>query len=245
MPGLGAYRLVFVTFLGLLVLASCKNSRCAKSTGTEVTEIRELQAFTKLKLDDRINVQLKPSTVNRATITCGKNLMKYIVTDEEANTLTIRNNNTCNFLRSYKKHINIVLEYTDLSYINFIGAGKVSSTDTLAQPYLMIESEGGSGDVDLTVKMDSIRFILHTGNVNVNLNGRASDAYFYSGGTTILDARNMKTTSCFCNNSGSGDFYVNAISYLFADIEQQGSIFYHGNPSIDKAGSGTGQLKGL
>lgn len=245
MRNIGRYQLLAGVFLGTLALSSCKNSRCAKSTGTQVTEVRNLQAFTRLNLYDKIDVELKPSTVNRATITCGKNLVPYIVTEEANNELTIRNDNSCNFLRSYKKRIRIVLEYTNLNHINFVGAGKVSSPDTLKQPYLMMESEGGSGDVDLLVNMDSIRLVLHTGNTNVNLGGKTQSAFFYSGGTTILEARNLQAQSCFCNNSGSGDFYVNAITYLFAEIQQQGSIFYRGQPYIDKAGSGQGILERL
>lgn len=229
----------------VVVFYSCKNSRCAKSTGTMVTETRELGAFTKLYLDDKINVELRPSTVNRATVTCGQNLMQYIVTNENNGELTIRNDNTCNFLRSYKKPVSIVLEYTNLSYVNFLGAGQLTSTDTIRQTYFMLETEGGSGDVNLKLHTDSVRFILHTGNVNLNLSGKTKIAFFYSGGTSILDARNLWVETCLSNNSGSGDFFVNVTAYLFANIEQEGSIYYKGQPSIDRAGQGRGQLEKL
>lgn len=243
----GLFQYLFLPCLLMVLPAvSCKKSKCAKSTGAQTTEVRNLEVFTSINVHDKINIELKRSTVNRASITCGKNLMDYIVTRQEGTVLEIRNDNSCNFLRSYKKPVNILLEYTSLDHINFIGAGTVSSTDTLIQPSLFIEGEGSSGDFDLLVKMDSLRMVLHTGNSNVKLRGKCKQFSFYSGGTTIIDSRQLEAVSCLCNNSGSGDFYVKALLYLYAEIHQQGSIYYTGNPaSVEQRNSGRGTLKAL
>lgn len=225
----------------VLLLSSCgKDSRCGKSTGKIQTVVRDLTAFDKLNIYDKIQLELKPSTVNRATITCGENLMNYIITENSGNELTIRDDNNCNFLRSYKKEIKIVLEYTNLSKIYSVAAGTVSSKDTIKQSYFEVVGEGCSGDFNLLLKTDSCRFILHTGNTNLYLKGQSTISYFYSGGTTIIDAGNLQSVQCFSNNSGSGDFTLNAISYLYAQIEDQGSVYYYGNPLVDKAGKGKG-----
>ncbi len=222
---------------------SCgKDSKCGKSTGEIQTFTRDLAAFEKMNVFDKIQIELRPSTINRATITCGKNLVDYIITEINGNQLTIRNENNCNFLRSYKKEIKIVLEFTSLSRINFVAAGNVTCTDTIKQSYFEVEGEGCSGDFDLLFNTDSIRFNLATGNSNIILAGKTGLAYFYSGGTTIIDASKMSATICLANNSGTGDFKLNVINYLYAQIEEFGNILYTGNPTVDKTGTGRGQL---
>jgi Putative auto-transporter adhesin, head GIN domain len=229
--------------ISAILLYSCgKDSKCGKSTGEIQTFTRDLAAFEKMNVYDKIQLELKPSSVNRATITCGKNLVDFIITENQGNELTIRNENKCDFLRSYKKEIKIVLEFTSLSKINFVGAGNVTCTDTIKQSYFEVIGEGCSGDFNLLVNTDSIRFTLATGNSNVNLSGKTNLAYFYSGGTSIIDASKMAAKVCLANNSGTGDFKLNAIDYLYAQIEEFGNIYYSGNPSVDKKGSGRGQL---
>jgi hypothetical protein len=230
-------------FVFAILLYSCgKDSKCGKSTGEIQTITRDLAAFEKMNVYDKIQIELKPSTINRATITCGKNLVDYVITESQGTELTIRNENKCDFLRSYKKEISIVLEYTNLSKINFIGAGNVTCSDTIKQSYFEVIGEGCSGDFNLLVNTDSIRFTMTTGNSNVKLVGKTGLAYFYSGGTSLIDASNMNAFICLANNSGTGDFRLNAVDYLFAQIEEFGNIFYSGNPTVDKKGSGKGQL---
>ncbi|HYG52270.1 MAG TPA: head GIN domain-containing protein [Flavobacteriales bacterium] len=237
-PKIAGCVLVFTLLLG----ACGKDSRCGKSTGEIQTFTRELPAFDSLYIEDKIDIELKPSTVNRATITCGKNLVDYIMTQSNGHELIIRNDNLCNFLRSYKKPIKIVLEYTSLWKINLRGGGKINSTDTIKQPYLEVDGKICSGDFDLLLNTDSVRFTMHTGNSNVTLKGHTNRAYFYSGGTTILDALQLHSDYCFATNSGSGDFDVVAANYLYAYIGDLGYIYYTGNPHVDQKIKGTGEI---
>lgn len=236
-------RFVIFSILIINLCTSCgKNSPCLKSTGKDITISRDLQVFDSLVLLDKIDVELRNSTVNRVTITCGENLADYISTEVTGGILTIENKNKCGFLRSYKRDIKVILEYTSLSKINFISAGLLSNTDTLKQSYLLVEGEGCSGDINLLVKVDSIRLTLHTGNSNVKLKGESSNAFFYSGGTTILHAEQLNCNQTFANNSGSGDYYLFANSYLFAEVNQEGSIFFSGNCNLDAHDNGKGEI---
>lgn len=230
--------------LAFVVLQSCgKDSACLKSTGSTAVEIRDLQSFTHLELHDKINVELKPSSVNRITITAGENLLPYILTSVNGNKLVIQNDNSCSFLRSYKKSINVVLEYTGLKYIFSDAAGKVSSVDTIRQNYIEVDCKGSSGDFDLNLATDSARFILHTGNTNLYLNGHSGTTFLYSGGTCKINASNLLSQSCLVNNSGTGDFYISVATYLYAEINGEGNIYYRGHPTgIDKIRNGKGDL---
>lgn len=226
-----------------LFLYSCgKHSRCGKSTGEIQTITRDLGAFEKINVYDKIQIELRPSTVNRATITCGKNLVDFVITEMIGNELTIRNDNNCNYLRSYKKEMKIILEFTKLSYVNLLGAGSFTCTDTIQQSYFEVHGESCSGDFNLLFNTDSLRLTLETGNSNAILAGKTNLAYYYSGGTSIIDASNMITKVCLSNNSGTGDFKFNVIDYLYANIAEMGNIYYSGNPAVDKTGDGKGQL---
>lgn len=232
-----------VFFLACLSTLSCgKESACGKSTGSIKSFSRDLDDFTRLRLYDRIDIELKPSTVNRVTITCGEHLLKFIKTEVKGNELTIQDDNKCNFLRSYKKKISMVLEYTSLNYIYFEGAGTISSSLTINQPYLQLDCWGSSGDINLNLKTDSSRFEMHTGNTNLNLKGESDLLYLYSGGTSIVKAENLVSNTTLVNNSGTGDMYVYSNNYLFALVTQQGSIYYSGAANLDGYDEGKGEI---
>jgi hypothetical protein len=235
--------IILFVLIGWLAVTACgKDSRCGKSTGEIQTFTRDLNVFDSLYLDDKIDVILKPSTVNRATVSCGKNLANFVMTEVKGHELRIRNDNRCNFLRSYKKPISVTLEYTALWKINLRGGGKVSCADTIIQPYLEIDGKVCSGDFDLLLHTDSIRINLHTGNSNVVAKGKTNYAYFYSGGTSIIDATQLNTGYCFATNNGSGNFKVDANHYLYAYIGDLGYIYYTGNAYADKKINGKGEI---
>ena len=236
--------ILIITGSLMVFFYSCgKQSTCGKKTGVLKTILRDLQPFSKLILKDNIDVILMPSSINRASITGGENLIDFITTDVSNNELTISNTNRCNFLRSYKKRITVLLEYTLMDRIYYLGSGNIWSNDTIKQAYFEAECKSSSGDFNLLLNTDSIRFTLHTGNTNLYLNGQTNKAYYYSGGTCIIKAEAMRTKNCFANNSGSGDFYINSNDYMYANIDGIGNIHYLGYPvKIDKSGNGKGEL---
>ena len=91
--------------------------------------------------------------------------------------------------------------------------------------------------------VDTLRWLAHTGPGNATFIGKASDAYFYASGQSILHAENLQTINTSVNSAGLGDFYINASNSINAEIYFNGNVYYKGNPiSVFRSGLGDGHL---
>ncbi|MEP7170678.1 MAG: DUF2807 domain-containing protein, partial [Bacteroidota bacterium] len=98
-PGIGKYFLVIlITFF----ISSCKKEHlfdCFKSRGTTITVERPVSYFNKVDAYNDVNLVFHNGASGVVKVTGGTNIMDGIVTSVENNTLTIRNENKCNWVR--------------------------------------------------------------------------------------------------------------------------------------------------
>jgi hypothetical protein len=214
---------------------------CFKSNGDIKTEIRTLGDFNRIELDDNINLILKQDTINRIEIEAGGYLLKLIKTDISDRTLTIRNNNKCNWVRSYKKEINAYLRFKSLESLIYRGSGNISCEDTIQSPVLYIETSDGSGVIDLTVKSNESYFKEHIGPADFIIKGKTSQNYIWAAGYGKMDCGGLQSETVLVINRSTNDCYVNACKALKGEIYYNGNIYYKGNPAnltIKREGEG-------
>lgn len=228
---------------------SCKKEYdgvCLKGTGDVITEDRTVtQRFSNIDLDDNVELIIVQDTFQHIKVEAGENIVPGIITENESGTLKIFNANSCDFFRSYKFPLKVYVYTDSLSKITFNGGGNISSTGTLKFPSLTFECLNSGSDVVLNLDNDSVIVFLHTGSTNIYLNGNTQYAYFYSSGNSIVHAENLLSDAVHVNNNSTGDFYVNAVNTLRAEIYMYSTTWYKGNPVITKTGYGSGELKPL
>lgn len=224
------YNIAFTVVL--CIFFSCKKEKinCFKSTGKQIKITREISPFKKINVYDKINLVLVNDTSNYVEVVCGENIISGIYTEVQDHVLNIKNNNTCNFLRSFKKEITVYVHFVTLDKIEYFGAGEITNADTLTLQKLDIETRHASGDVKLLVNIDSLRIISHVGVSNFYLSGTAGYFYAYSIGASIIHAENMQTNNVHLNNGSMGDFYVHPLNKLHVEIRSYANNYYRGNP---------------
>lgn len=234
--------ILFVMLFGL----SCSKSPvldCFNSTGKITTVEREVTEFNSILLKDNVNLFLKKSDKNKLLLEAGSNLMNKIVTEVNADgALELRNDNQCNWVRSYDKPINVYLEYVLLDSLEYRSIGTVTCEDTLKFSSFLVNVFEGSGELNLLVNIDQLKVNLHYGTADVIVNGIIGASYYYQAGAGRIDAINANTKDVFIRNWGSNDMYVWAYSSLSAEIKGLGNIYYKGNPQKELSGEGKGQL---
>src|SRR5688572_6814 len=125
------FRQTFLTFSGVFAtvfLAGCAKENafdCLKSTGKIVTETRQLAAFNTIHVKDNLDVTLIPDSVYYAEVTCGDNLQANVNTEIRNGELWIENINKCNWVRSYKKPMEVKVHLPKLHSIFHDGFGKI------------------------------------------------------------------------------------------------------------------------
>ena len=126
---------LFLLLSMMVFLPSCK--KVPLSVGERITETRGLDAFSKIVINDDINVTLIKADTNYVEISAGKNLIPNITTETHDGKLTINNENTMSWIRTYDHTINgCIIELYFRNYLLCFTYNIFSTSITNAQRHL-------------------------------------------------------------------------------------------------------------
>jgi hypothetical protein len=233
-------------FLVAMIFTSCEKldiGDCFKSTGKVIIEERESPVFEHIVLEDNINVILTQDNRCSIRVQAGENLIGSVITEVNDGELTIRNDNQCNWMRSYNKDINVYLSVNHLVSIYYKASGNIISTNTIVTDSLNISVWDGSGIIDMDIQTVNSVLDLHYGTVDFDIHGFTQVDYIYAASYGPFHCQDLVSVFCFMNNKGSNDCYVNCTKVLEVEIENIGNIYYKGDPETIKSKiTGTGRL---
>lgn len=233
----------------LLMLLACNKPTapdCFQSAGENALELRRLDSISKIEFRDDIDYELAQAEQWFIEVEGPKNLLNDIETKVDNHKLFIRNNNTCNWVRSYKKRIRVRISGPLRKlYIENFSTGGVKSIGTLHQDTLVWNNRQAAGTVELQLNNTFASIQSHTGVADVKLIGAANELELFNQGVGIMDARLLQAEHAFVNNSSINDVYVNATSYLFAFGQFSGNVYYkpYQGLMLDPKMTGSGELK--
>lgn len=216
---------------------------CFKSTGNETTETRTLSGFTKIDLNDNVDLILTPGRPYSCKVTAGSHLIDLVTTEVKEETLIIKNNNTCNWVRSFKNKFTVEISLPHLYYVYYAGSGIITTTDSIHEDEFGLDGWTCSGTINLKLNCNISRLSLHTGTADLYASGTSGVSYVYNAATGPIHAENLETGYTYIGNRSTNDCYVQVTKELGATITLQGNIFYSGNPyKIDETITGSGKL---
>ena len=235
------------SFVILLVflLSTCKKDNmcdCLKGTGKIVRQERILPHTRYFKFGKgKMTCYFTNDSVFKVEVEAGSHLIDLITTEVKGDTLFLRNDNKCNFVRSYKPEINIYISTPDLRGIIQRGVGTIKSTNTIKGDSLLVET-WSSGDITLDVDCNYFKSHLHEGTaLYVSGNAVFHDSQMWHNSTFF--GENLKTVNTYEYDNTTGNFYCNVSNSLMAHIVLSGNIIYSGNPQLDVINSGgTGKV---
>lgn len=237
------------TLIGVIILligafVSCRKENrwdCAKRTGKIFTDVRVLPPFTKIIVEDNVNVFITQGNSQDVKVEAGNNLITLIETEVENNTLLIQNNNKCNWARSYKNGtINVHITMPTLKHIAHFGSGLIKSNDTISGDTLTILTKE-SGDVELTINTYMLNTQVHSTS-DVTIRGTTSLHGNFHIGAGFLYCKELRSDCAWSTSKASGDEYFNVKNCMGVTIDWVGNIYYSGNPTVEVKGTGEGKL---
>ena len=235
-----------VAFTLLLCIVSCNKENapdCFQSAGEYTTIERGLDNFVTVELNDYIQYELCDTTFFGVIITAPRNLIPDIETEVKDGRLIIRNRNTCNFVRSFKKKITIRICAPSFTDVQNFSTGDIRTVNAMRSRKFLMENRDAAGVHQLEVDADTVIINIHTGVCDVVVQGRTQAVALFNQGLGTLDARAVSASKAFVNNSSVNKVFVNSTDYLFTVINSSGSVYYSGSPSlIDLEIQGQGQL---
>lgn len=216
-----------------VILISCKKENrldCFKSNGAEKTETREPGSFSVIEVANKMDLYIRQGAEYKVEVSAGKNLMKNILTSVTDGTLRVDNNNTCNFVRGYKKNITVNIT---LPYLRFVKNNGVGTVNILGfdQDTLVVRTES-SGDIHITGNFNEVRTSSH-GNGDMYVQGNTNSFYVYTYGTNFVYAGDLVVKNfAFVQTLSLGDCFINGSQLLDLsyNIGSSGNVYYTGTP---------------
>jgi hypothetical protein len=234
-----------VLLLILTTLTNCgKDSLfdCFKSAAKTVTEERTAVPFNYIILKNNLNLYITQDSRHSIRVEAGKNLQNGIKTDIINNTLTISNENRCNWIRSYDKPLNVYVSVVILDSIQYRSSGDIQTLNTIINDSIKLDVCEGGGSIYLHLNTIKSRLSVHNCTVDLTVAGVSTVNFISSNGYGPVYCLDLDTKYTYMNNNSTNDCYVRASIVLDAKIENAGNIYYAGNPTITAQITGSGKL---
>lgn len=226
--------LFLVTISLIALVSSCKKSPL--TNGKVITETRELSSFNTLYLYDNIDVTLIRSDSYKIEITTGENLMLNIISEVDGKSLILRNDNICNWLRSYDiPHEAKIYYKSGINSIVYESVGNLYSENGISEDTLTrfeLKIEDGSGDINLKIICNDLYISAQKGTNEITLNGNANYTNISHRGLGPINMLNLPSNKIDVYSYESNDIYIFCKEQLSAEIYDIGDIYYKGNPEI-------------
>ena len=236
--------------VALFLLWSCNKSNapdCFQKAGDPAVESRTLSApVTRIELTEHIHLQLSnpDGQEPHVIVEAPENLLPEIITAlDDQGVLTLRNDNTCNFMRRYD-HLIRVTYVGPLEHVVNRGTGDLTSTEALTTSVFELENRDASGVIHLDFAgAESVIVKDHTGVGEVTLTGTTDVLELFNQGWGPLDASGLVATTALTNNNSINVLRVRATNYVYTEINGPGNTEVFGNPGfIDVLDLGDGEV---
>jgi hypothetical protein len=231
---------VAATAAGTLVVGSTSN-RVAGS-GRKVDDLRTPGAFSAIRINGPIDVELKAAEREQVTVRFDDNLVSLVetqVTGDATPTLEIRLQPGANFRSADSPKV--IVEFKSISSLSLSGSGDVHA-DAVRGP-LMAVSISGSGDVKIDRLDVDVLGVAVAGSGDFTAAGRAAEQGYSIAGSGDIQARNLVGQTVKVRIAGSGDAQVHAEQMLTVSIAGSGDVVYRGSPVIKKSVAGSGEVR--
>jgi len=199
-------RVIGLFFLGVLVVGC--NYHGIRGNGDLIEENRDIAVFNKIDASGAFNIKVKAGEEPTLKISADQNLMKYIRTKVDGETLFIDSKKN---LRP-RKEITIWLTTEKLKSLDISGACEIEARNISAEKFNI----DGSGAVEIKISGDVESF-------NVEISGACE-----------INSRKFIANNVFIDASGASSINVYASNSLRTSLSGASDVVYSGNPLVIK-----------
>lgn len=226
----------------ILLFISCNDedaTDCLQTSGDPITRSIELPAFTRVRIDNDVSIEITQGDTQEITIETRANLWSDLAFFVEDDTFIAQNNNDCNFFREALE-TTVKLTTPNLEDIKNNSFGEVRSNGTLHFPNLRLESittpglpsVNKSGDFILDVACTSFRVVAN-GNSDFFISGTADTAnIIFSDEFPLFQGDNFFIQDLSFRQVGAAPMIVYPINSITGEIRATGDVIARNEPPI-------------
>ena len=234
-----------ISLLFLLVALACNKQDapdCFKSAGftNEIGQLRlEHAVFNSVEVRQNIRLHLVQDTINYLLVRAGRNLLPKISTEVQGQNLIIKNDNRCNWVRSYDNVPEVEVHFKELRYLRCFGFGDVTASDTIRGHALDILHYGAS---KLLLPLQYFSLFYDGDQVGTaTLSGSLYILYYSSQKFNRLNGTFLHTQYFEGIHNSERDAEIVCSDWLSVKIENKGNLYITGKPRLHVRGRGPGK----
>jgi hypothetical protein len=228
------------------IVSSCKKENmgdCIKSKGKESLELRTISSVDSLFLGRRLNFTLVYDSLDYIEIIGGENLIPLIETRQTGKTLSIIDNNKCNWVRDLSVWPEVKIHLKSLNILATRGTNYIKSANTLQFPDLILDIWENNGSINLNINNDLIYVRQHTGSTDIAIKGETNQLLVYMAGISKGDYTALEVPFATVDQRSSADVKAKVGQELYVSIFNDGNVIIKGNPELKKLNKvGKGEL---
>jgi hypothetical protein len=210
-----------------------------KGNGNVVTVKRTTSNYDAISVGGSFDVILIEGKEGNISIEGEENIIPYIETEVNGNTLQIKYQKNTNI--NTTKRLTITVPYKSLDKVSLGGSGNIKSEGTIKSKDLDV-SLGGSGNITLTIDADDVSSKIG-GSGNIRLSGTANELSCAIAGSGSIKAYDLTTDTLNATIAGSGSIKITVQTKIKAKVVGSGSVYYKGSPKyVDTKSVGSGDV---
>ncbi|MCF8372268.1 MAG: DUF2807 domain-containing protein [Bacteroidales bacterium] len=221
----------YLILIFFLFIFGCKPDRCLHTTGAIIIEERQPGDFTSVTIEDVFTIEVIPDSSNRIEIVAGEKLLPYISTTNKEQNLTIKNENRCNWLRSFKNKPIVRIYSNSIESIRLEGESDLVFTDTLKQDHFLLDVWAGLSTANVLIDCEKLEFSLNGGSGDFSFSGRAGVCFIHADGNAFVNADKLETGFAYITSITTGDIYIYVTKVLEVRLHRSGNVYYKGEPA--------------
>jgi len=228
-------KVLFFTFV-IAALSACHQMH---GSGNVITENRTPGNFTGIDVGSAFDVELTTGSPTQVRVEADDNVIKYIETSVEGNTLNIKMKDGFTFDNGYSK---IYITAPAINNINSSGAAKVNIIGALNNTSKITLEASGAANINGAIDAPEVSAV-SSGAANINVTGSTKNYKVEASGSSNIKSDDLKSEMVTAIASGASSLAVYSSVNLKADADGAASIHYKGAGSTVVNTSGAGSVK--
>ena len=224
------------------IISSCHfgGGERIRGNGNMKVENRNLSSFDAVYVSGNTDIYVKQDSAFSVRVEADENLMEYIITELDGNTLKIRSKDGANLKSS--RSIKVYVSGPSFKYFKASGACDIFSENKITSSEALAIDISGASDVQLELMAPQIEADL-SGAGSITLSGQTKDFKVDGSGSTDIKCFDLETENTDIELSGAGNAAVSASVKLDVRVSGAADVRYKGNPTVSQKISGAGSVK--
>jgi Putative auto-transporter adhesin, head GIN domain len=235
--------IILFSLLALVFATGCReiNGRRVRGNGNAGSETRTVSSFTNIDVSGAINVHIKQDSTSSVRIEGDENLLQYIDTRVDGNTLIIETED--NIWMNTKRSMNVYVSNPSYSYFEVSGASKLTGESPISSSgdFRFKISGASSGRLEV----DAPKVAVELGGASkITLSGRTKEMDVDVAGASKANCYDLLAETVRAEASGASGAEVYSSVKIIPRASGASHIYYKGNATEeDRSESGAGKVK--